>query len=106
LTNGLARPNTAHRAQELGSVNAVLGRLAMPLAKKTEMKIVGKEISKLKIDKRLLSVVTSLDQTDDSGYWLSKKPIERIGHIELLRRINYGDGATSRLQRVLEFTED
>jgi len=70
------------------------------------MKIVGKEASKLKIDKRLLSIVTSLDKTDDSGYWLSKKQIERIGHIELLRRINYGDGATSRLQRVLEFTKD
>jgi len=41
------------------------------------MKIVDKEISKLKIDKRLMSVMTSLDQTDDSGYWLSKKPIEK-----------------------------
>ncbi|MCB2264286.1 MAG: hypothetical protein LGR52_15305 [Candidatus Thiosymbion ectosymbiont of Robbea hypermnestra] len=65
-----------------------------------------KEISKLKIDKRLLSVATSPDQTDDRSYWLNKKPIERIGHIELLRRINYGDSATSGLQRVLEFTED
>lgn len=65
-----------------------------------------KEISKLKIDKRLLSVVTSLDQTDNNNYWLTKRPIERMGHVELLRRINYGDGATSGLQRVLEFTKD
>jgi len=65
-----------------------------------------KEISKLKIDKRLLSVVVSLDQTDNNNYWFTKKPIERMGHIELLGRINYGDGATSRLQSVLEFTKD
>jgi len=51
-----------------------------------------KEISKLKIDKRLLSVVVSLDQTDNNNYWFTKKPIERMGHIELLGRINYGDG--------------
>ncbi len=56
-----------------------------------------KRNSKLKIDKRLLSAVTSLDQTDNNSYQLAKRPIERIGHIELLRRINYGDGATSRL---------
>jgi predicted RNase H-like HicB family nuclease len=36
---------------------------------------------------------------------ISKNPIERIRHIEILRRINYGHGATSRLQRVFEFTE-
>jgi len=60
--------------------------VSSPLAKKTEVKIVDKEVNKLKIDKRLLSVVTSLDQANDRDYWLSRKPVERIGHIELLRR--------------------
>ena len=64
-----------------------------------------KEINKLQIDRKTFSVMSISDQIDDNDYWLSKNPIERMRHIEVLRRINYGYGATSRLQRVLEFTE-
>ena len=46
------------------------------------------------------------DQSDDKDYWFAMDPIERMRHIEVLRRINYGHGATSRLQRILEYTED
>lgn len=59
----------------------------------------------LKIDKRIFSVVSLSDKSNDKDYWLVRTPIDRVRHIEVLRRINYGDGATSRLQRVLEFVE-
>jgi len=42
---------------------------------------------------------------DDREYWLAREPIERIRQIEVLRRINHGHAATTRLQRVLEITE-
>jgi len=64
-----------------------------------------KELIDIKLDKRFFSVASLSDQLDDKGYWFSKDPIERMRHIEVLRRINYGHGATSRLQRVLEITE-
>ncbi|MFO7889378.1 MAG: hypothetical protein R6V04_03465 [bacterium] len=64
-----------------------------------------KKISSLRIDKSSLSVVSLSDQSHDKNYWFSRTPIERLQHIELLRRINYGNGATSRLQRILEITE-
>ena len=65
----------------------------------------NKELIDIKIDKRFFSVVSLSDQADDKNYWFNKDPIERIRHIEILRRINYGHNATSGLQRVLEFTE-
>jgi len=62
-------------------------------------------VKNLIMDKRFFSVVSLSDQTNDKDYWLSKTPIERMQHIELLRRINYGHGATARLQRIFEITE-
>ena len=64
-----------------------------------------KELIDVKIDKRFFSVVSLSDQSDDKDYWFGRDPIERLRHIEVLRRINYGYRATSRLQRVLEITE-
>ncbi|WP_435547867.1 hypothetical protein [Desulfobacterium sp. N47] len=64
-----------------------------------------KELVDIKIDKKFFSVMTLSDQSDDKNYWFSRNPIERLQHIEVLRRINYGHGATSGLQRVLEFAE-
>ena len=60
-----------------------------------------------KIDRTAFSVVSSFEEADqeDKEYWLSRTPLERLQHMELLRRINYGTGATARLQRVLEITE-
>jgi len=63
------------------------------------------KIKELRMDKRFLSVVSLSDQISDKDYWLSKTPIERLQHIELLRRINYGHGAAARLQRIFEVTE-
>ncbi len=60
-----------------------------------------------RIDRTAFSVVSSFEEADkqDKEYWLSKTPYERLQHMELLRRINYGPKATARLQRVLEIAE-
>ena len=64
-----------------------------------------KELFNEKIDKSFFSVVSLSDQSNDKDYWFGRNPIERLRHIELLRRINYGHRATFRLQSVLEYTE-
>jgi hypothetical protein len=64
-----------------------------------------KELIDVKIDKKFFSVVSLSDQSDDKDFWFDMDPIERMRHIEVLRRINYGHSATSRLQRVLEYTQ-
>jgi len=59
------------------------------------------------MDKTAFSVISSFEEADqqDREYWLSRTPLERLQYMELLRRINYGDDATARLQRVLEIAE-
>jgi hypothetical protein len=69
------------------------------------VKEMDKELIDIKIDKKFFSVVSLSDQSDDKDYWFHRDPIERMQHIEVLRRINYGHSATARLQRILEFTE-
>lgn len=56
----------------------------------------------LKLDKTVLLLVSGFDTSDEKAYWLSRIPSERLQHMELLRRINYGHHATARLQRVFE----
>jgi len=63
-----------------------------------------KEFIDIKIDKSHLSVISLTDPSDEKDYWLKTSPIKRLQHIEVLRRINYGNSATSRLQRILETT--
>jgi len=59
-----------------------------------------------RLDRTAFSVVTLAEaDREDKEYWLSKTPQERLQHIELLRRINYGTRATERLQRFLEIVE-
>ncbi len=58
-----------------------------------------------KVD-RTAFAVTSLDESDEKEYWLSKTPEERLQALELMRQIIYGyDSATARLQRVLEIAQ-
>ncbi len=54
------------------------------------------------VDRRVFIVRTGFDDEDDKAYWWSRTPAERLRYMELLRRMNYGDRATDRLQRVLE----
>lgn len=56
----------------------------------------------MKLNKKIISVVSSFDNTEYKKYWLSKSKIERLNYIEELRKINYGNETTQRLQRVLE----
>lgn len=59
----------------------------------------------MKVDRTAL-VVTSLHESDEKKYWLSKTPDERLQALELMRQIIYGyDPATARLQRVLEIAQ-
>jgi hypothetical protein len=59
----------------------------------------------MKVDRTVL-VVTSLHESDEKKYWLSKTPDERLQALELMRQIIYGyDPATARLQRVLEIAQ-
>ena len=60
------------------------------------------DILEMRVDRTKLSVSNSFDNTEEKEYWLSRTPQERLAHIEKLRRINYGNKATERLQRVLE----
>ena len=59
----------------------------------------------LKIDKTAFSTASLGDESDEKAYWRSRSPHERLRHVEVLRRINYGDHSTTRLQRVLEIVQ-
>jgi hypothetical protein len=58
-----------------------------------------------RLDRSVVKVFSSHAEADaaDKAYWLSRTPHERLRHMEILRRINYGPRACARLQRVLEF---
>jgi hypothetical protein len=63
------------------------------------------DLDKFKLDRSKLEVVKVSECPDDTEYWLSKTPDERFVAAELIGRINYGDRASERLQRILEVTK-
>ena len=83
-----------------------MNNIALIQLKKSKWEVMDKKLIDIKLDKKFFSVISLSDQLNEKDYWLSRSPIERMKHIEVLRRINYGHGATSGLQRVLEFTEN
>ena len=54
------------------------------------------------VNRNILSIGTSFNDTDEKAYWHSRTPGERMEHLERLRQMNYGNKATERLQRILE----
>lgn len=60
----------------------------------------------LKLDKKSFSIVSLRESDNDTEYWLSRTPEERIIAVEFLRQLifNY-DPSTERLQRVFETAE-
>jgi hypothetical protein len=59
----------------------------------------------LKIDRSAITV-TSLKESDEKEFWLSRPAAERLAALELLRQIAYGYEPDSlRLQRVFEIAE-
>ena len=60
-------------------------------------------IDTFKMDKKIISITSLFEESDEKEYWLSKTPQERLAALELMRQINYGyNPITDRLQRVLE----
>jgi hypothetical protein len=58
-----------------------------------------------RLDKTAFSVHSLTDDFSDREYWLSRSPEERLAHVEMLRVLNYGDLASSRLSRFFEIAE-
>ena len=60
----------------------------------------------LKVDKTTMVISSLDDPTDETIYWSTKTPSERLAALEVMRQIIYGyDPTTTRLQRVLTITE-
>ena len=59
----------------------------------------------LQVDRKIFSVSSGFESTEEKLYWLARSPYERLQQMEVLRRINYGHRATSRLQRIFKITE-
>ena len=58
-----------------------------------------------KIQKNVFEIV-DLKDADDSDYWRSRSPIERVEAIEFMRKVMYGNDRVSKgLQRVLTVVE-
>jgi hypothetical protein len=58
-----------------------------------------------KIEKNIFLITSLSDETDDRVYWQSMPADKRFQHIEMLRFLNYGAKASSRLQRFFEVAE-
>ena len=59
-------------------------------------------IQPLKLDKTKFSVSNSFDGSETLAFWHAQSPEARLRHVEQLRRMNYGNRASARLQRLLE----
>src|SRR5207248_5296265 len=59
----------------------------------------------LLLDRSAFSVADLDDEDPGIEFWANASPENRLRHMELLRRINYGRRASARLQRVLSVAE-
>ncbi len=55
-----------------------------------------------RLDKSKFSITALTDDLDDRDYWFSRSPIKRLEHLEMLRALNYGRLASSRLDDFLK----
>lgn len=61
-----------------------------------------------RVDRTTLRAFSSFDEAEreDRKFWLSKTPIERLQHTELLREMNYGrEVINAGLQRIITVFE-
>ena len=59
-----------------------------------------------KVDKSYFKITGLTDKSDETAFWQSKRPQERLEAIEIIRQIIYGyNPSTTRLQRVLEIAQ-
>lgn len=64
-----------------------------------------KDTSSQRVDRSAFSVVPLTQADDEQDHWHQATPAERIEQLLRLRKMNYGDAASGRLQRFLEITE-
>ena len=59
------------------------------------------------VDRSTFHVTTHTEaDRQDRDFWLSRTPLERLQHLEMLRELNYGSEVINqRLQRVLAVLE-
>lgn len=56
--------------------------------------------------KKVFSVATGFDQSEEKEFWISKSPLERLEATELMRQILYNyDPTSERLQRFFTVAE-
>ena len=65
-------------------------------------KVLNKKGLSMQVDRSIVSISSVFDDTESRDYWLTQGPQKRVRHIEELRRVNYGNRATERLQRFFE----
>lgn len=65
------------------------------------------DIPEIKLDRNKIRVVGNIElaEADEITFWRQTSVKERLQHIERLRRLNYGDRATERLQRTVRIIE-
>ena len=51
------------------------------------------------VDRTKISFSDSFDNTEEKEYWWSRKPQERLAHVERLRRICYGEEALKGMDK-------
>jgi hypothetical protein len=56
---------------------------------------------RIRRDASAVSTFADMDE-QDRAYWLRQTPQARLRAMELMRRINYGEAAAGRIQRILE----
>lgn len=61
--------------------------------------------SEPRVDRAVWNVSDSFDDRAATNWWHAQTPEARIQHTLFLIKVNYGDRATGRLQRVLEIVE-
>jgi hypothetical protein len=62
--------------------------------------------SMFRVDKTAFSVASLFDESDETTYWQSKTPYERLQAVELMRQVIYGyQPASVRFQRLFEVAE-
>jgi hypothetical protein len=59
----------------------------------------------LKIDRSVLTCDDNFDDPEQRLWWHRQPPETRLQHMLALRKMNYGDESSARLQRVLEIAE-
>lgn len=66
-----------------------------------------KDFPQLKLDKTKIKIGSKIEDsiTDEIKFWQNATVKERLQHIERLRRLNYGNRATRRLQRVIQIVK-